>query len=107
MNTKKKTEILNRMINSINKIQEDINNNQKDFDNIYLEKYLKSISTINQDINDNKKEIENLKEYRFIYEEDDLHDIENKMKNFGKLEIISDHYKPDEIIVKDLSTTIY
>ena len=103
MNTKKKTEILNRMINSINKIKEDINNNQKDFDNIYLEKYLNSISTINQDINNNKKEIENFKEYRFSYEKDDLNNIENKLKNFGKLEIISDIYKPEEIIVKNIS----
>ena len=103
MNTKKKTEILNTLSNSINKIKEDINNNKKDFDNIYLEKYLKSISTINQDINNNKKEIENLKEYKFFYEENDLNDIENKLKNFGKLEKISDAYKPDEIIVKNIS----
>ena len=103
MNTKKKTEILDRMSNSINKIQEVINNNRKDFDNAYLEKYLKSISTMNEDINNNKKEIENLKEYKFYYEENDLNELENKLKNFGKLEKISDFYKPDEIIVKSIS----
>ena len=31
--------------------------------------------------------------------------LENKLKNFGKLEIISDLFKPEEIIVKDITNT--
>jgi len=94
MNKKKQIEIINKMINDLNQIKENYNKNKIDLEETYsikIDKNISNISNMIEDIGGCKKELEKNNEYQFIYEENIINDILNKIQNLGELKNLSDN----------------
>ena len=94
MNKKKQIDFINKMINDLNKIKENYNKNKLDLEESYLIKMDRNISNLSntiEDIGDCKKDLEINNEYKFIYEENIINDILNKIQNLGELKNLSDN----------------
>ena len=81
---KNKMKFLDKIMKDINKISEEVNKNNVNLEEKFLKINETNMIKSNQDIINYKKEIKN-NDYHFIYEENALNEILNKIKNFGHL----------------------
>ena len=89
----KESEIMNKMMNEMKSFRNSIENISKDLNEKNFKKYEKKISNISnmiEEINIDEKENKKIEEFQFIYDENILNEILNKIKAFGELKQISD-----------------
>ena len=79
--------MLNKALSDINKINESLNKNDVGLDESFLKKNDRNINNVNDEIDKYKKEIES-QENSFIYDENVLKEILDKINNLGKFENI-------------------
>ena len=72
------------MLNEMENFKKNLNNTCKDLNEKYFQKYDKNMSNMIEEIKKDKKEIEKI-EFKFIYDENLLNDILNKIRGFGEL----------------------
>ena len=89
----KESEIMNKMMNEMKSFRNSIKNISKDLNEQNFKKYekkIKYISNMIEEINIDEKENQKIEEFQFIYDENILNDILNKIKDFGELKKSSD-----------------
>ena len=72
------------MLNEMENFKKNLNNTCKDLNEKYFQKYDKNMSNMIEEIKKDKKEIEKI-EFKFIYDENLLNEILNKIRDFGEL----------------------